>query len=420
MHNHFPVKVLVASILASLPLAAIAATNAEVDELRQQMHELTQRYESQNAAMRSMAARLQQIEASAPSKGRFIKAVANTVSGDPENQESSASDSQNSSKVVKEAPPSSSAEAVYQEQHVLFDRKFTLETGLSYSHSDRRDLFLNGFLALDAIFLGKINLDRIKADIWTADVTGRYGVSDRLQVDINVPYLYRKSNFSSVGAGFSTSAVSEASVSNRDIGDASAGVFYRLFKEDQESPDTVLSFRVKAPTGKDPYGIKFVKDPNNTNLQSPTELPTGNGVWSLTGGVSFIKTVDPAILFANFAYTYNLQRSFSDISSDPTLRTPAKVDLGNQYSLGAGIAFALNERMSLSMSYAHRFAEKTRIKAQGQGWQNVTGSDSTAGSVNFGVTYGISDRLSMIANVGVGVTPDSPDISVGVRFPYNF
>ncbi len=36
----------------------------------------------------------------------------------------------------------------------------------------------------------------------------------------------------------------------------SAGVYYRLFEETEDNPDTVVSFRVKAPTGKDPYGIK--------------------------------------------------------------------------------------------------------------------------------------------------------------------
>ena len=93
--------------------------------------------------------------------------------------------------------------------------------------------------------------------------------------------------------------------------------------------------------------------------------------------------------------------------------------MGDSVQLGAGVAFALNDRMSLSMSYAHRFAEQSRIKT-GANWQTVIGSDSSSGSLNFGVTYAMSDRLSMVANVGMGVTPDAPDVTVGVKFPYNF
>ncbi len=40
------------------------------------------------------------------------------------------------------------------QEHATFDRRLTIENGLSYNHYDRRQLTLNGFLALDAIFLG--------------------------------------------------------------------------------------------------------------------------------------------------------------------------------------------------------------------------------------------------------------------------
>lgn len=84
------------------------------------------------------------------------------------------------------------------------------------------------------------------------------------------------------------------------------------------------------------------------------------------------------------------------------------------------MAFALNDRMSLSMSYAHRFAQRSRIKQLGSSWNSIVGSDSSSGSLNFGVTYAMSEKLSMVANVGMGVTPDAPDVTVGVKFPYNF
>jgi hypothetical protein len=32
----------------------------------------------------------------------------------------------------------------------------------------------------------------------------------------------------------------------------------------------------------------------------------------------------------------------------------------------------------------------------------------------------LGDDLTMSGNVGIGITPDAPDVAVGFRFPYNF
>lgn len=394
----------------------------EVEQLRQQLDDLNRRYEAQGAVLQQLSQRLQQLESSAQVRPvRAVRTVATAdESTDPDGAVSVQPVPDAGETVVKEAPLSRSAEAVYREQNALFEKTFTLETGVTYTHSDRRQLTLEGFLALDAIFLGRINLDRVKSDIVQFDVTGRYGITERLQVDFNLPFLYRSSTYESGGVGGSAPTLGDHDVSNSDLGDVSAGIYYRLFPETQTSPDVVMNVRLKAPTGKDPYGIKFRTVPDNNNLSAPDELPTGNGVWTLSTGLTFVKTVDPAILFANIGYAYNFTRRFGDISGDPNLKIAGDIDLGDTIQLGGGLAFALNDRMSFSTSYAHRFTRKSRIKQNGQSWVSVVGSDSSSGLLNFGVTYAMTDRLSMVTNVGIGVTPDAPDVSVGIKFPYNF
>lgn len=423
------------------------ANNTEVEQLRQQLGNLSQRYEAQNKALLALSERLQQLESSGKAQvkpARFVKTAAVSATGgssqpsgeQPASQpvtgqvaatggsQPSAEEEQpardGGEKVVKEAPASRSVQAIYREQDALFNQTFTLEPGLSYTHSDRRELILNGFLALDAIFLGNLNLDRVKSDIVQLDVTGRYGVTDRLQFDFNAPFLYRTSTFQSGGVGGSAAALGEEDVNQSDIGDVSAGVFYRFFAGELAWPDIVGNLRVKAPTGKDPFGIKIVPVPGNNNLSIPEDLPTGNGVWTASAGLTFLKTVDPAILFANVGYAYNFIQSFDDISPQQGTKTPGEVDLGDSLQLGAGIAFAVNERTSISMSYAHRFAEQSRTKLKGGDWGDVIGSDISAGSLNLGATYAMTDRFWTVANVSVGVTPDAPDITVGLKFPYNF
>ena len=79
--------------------------------------------------------------------------------------------------------------------------KLTIDQGFSYTYYDRRQLSLTGFLALDAIFLGNINLDQTKASQYQYDVDVRYGLTDRISVDLDLPYMYRTSEFISGGAG---------------------------------------------------------------------------------------------------------------------------------------------------------------------------------------------------------------------------
>ncbi len=130
-------------------------------------------------------------------------------------------------------------------------------------------------MALDSIFLGNIGVDQIEADIWTLDLTARYNWRNRWQFDVNVPVVYRESTYESAGAGGSTNQISSESVTGDPrIGDVNVGISYKFMDESDSRPDMVASFRVKAPTGKDPYGIKIHQVPGNNNLNVPDDLPT--------------------------------------------------------------------------------------------------------------------------------------------------
>lgn len=328
-----------------------------------------------------------------------------------------------SEEVVREAQPSQSVRNVLREEHALFSDRLTIEPGISYSYADRSDLALSGFLALDAIFLGNINVDTVESHTTTFDLSTRYGVTDRLEVELMIPYVYRSSHYETIGAGGATGGLVEETVSQGDLGDISAGLYYRLLPEAEVRPDVVWNFSVRAPTGKHPYNIRTntrivdAGEGETENLSVPTNLPTGNGVWGVSTGLSFLKTVDPAIIFANIGYTHNIKRSFDDISSNDQV-VPGEVDLGNNIRLGFGTAFALSERFSLSMSFTHQHALETKVTADGGPEQSVIGSSANAASVNFGATYGLSDSTSIVSSVGIGLTDDAPDFTLNFRMPF--
>ncbi|MFC3942776.1 hypothetical protein CCU68_03530 [Pseudomonas gingeri NCPPB 3146 = LMG 5327] len=408
-----------------------AAPDAEVEALKQELLELKQRYVQQQQALSVLEQRVRQVEDQppAPQPKRLVKSPADlrkgqAVAGASANATGAATGASYGQSLKDDSAPAQSVSDLYNEASGFFGNgKFSVETGITYSRYDTRQLFLNGFLALDSILLGTINLDRIKADTWTMDLTARYNLDNRWQFDINAPFVYRESTYQSGGGNGGAAATTVEKTVTRDptLGDVNFGVAYKFLDESENWPDAVFSLRVKAPTGKEPYGIKFLtSSQSNGNLTYPESLPTGNGVWSITPGISLVKTFDPAVLFTTLAYTHNFEESFSDISPQQGSTIPGKVSLGDSYQIGAGIAFALNEKMSMSFSVSDLIQRESKLKQSGQGWQTVVGSDANAGYFNVGMTIAATPNLTIVPQLSLGMTPDAPDFTFSLKFPYYF
>ncbi|GLO45659.1 hypothetical protein [Pseudomonas putida] len=426
MHRSFTLTAIVCLTTLAPATALFAAADPQVEALKQELLELKQRYEAQQQALMVLEQRVRQVEETpaAPPPKRLVRSPAEGVKG-AQTVASGAPGTTGSSygqALTADAEPAQSVSNLYDEASGFFGGgKFSFETGVTYTHYDTRALVLNGFLALDSIFLGSINLDRIKADNWTLDMTARYNVAQRWQFDINVPVVYRQSTYSSGGAGGAGPSTSDETVTrDPEIGDINVGVAYKFLDESETWPDAVATLRIKAPTGKDPYGIKLREVPGNDNLSVPESLPTGNGVWSITPGISLVKTFDPAVLFGSLSYTYNMEDSFSDISPQANSKVPGDVKLGDSWQIGGGIAFALNEKMSMSFSVSDQFARKSKIKPDGGDWQSISNSDYNAANFNIGMTFAATDNLTIVPNLAIGLTDDAPDFSFSLKFPYYF
>ena len=426
MHRSLTFRAFVCLTTLAPSTALYAAVDPQVEALKQELMALKQRYEAQQQALMVLEQRVRQVEETpaAPQPKRLTKSPAETVKGG-QTVAAGAPGTTGSSygqSLKDDSEPAQSVSNLYDEASGFFGGgKFSFETGVTYTHYDTRALVLNGFLALDSIFLGNINLDRIKADNWTLDMTARYNLAQRWQFDINVPVVYRESTYSSGGAGGAAPVTSDETVTrDPEIGDINVGVAYKFMDESENWPDAVATLRVKAPTGKDPYGIKLREVPGNDNLSVPESLPTGNGVWAITPGISLVKSFDPAVLFGSLSYTYNMEDSFSDISPQVNSKVPGDVKLGDSWQVGAGIAFALNEKMSMSFSVSDQFARKSKIKPDGGDWQSISNSDYNSANFNIGMTFAASDNLTIVPNLSIGLTDDAPDFSFSLKFPYYF
>jgi hypothetical protein len=401
----------------------------EIVALKQKLILLNNQLKAQQQAINQMAQQVLKQEASIVQRSTVNPSPGNNQASEtrgtsverPKNvsqRPNTAVASTKSSERKKAPDRGRSTDDLLQETHNVFTRKLTIEPSLTYSYYSRKDLILRGFLALDAIFLGNLNLDRVRTNTTQLDLTTRYTLNQDWQFEIGVPYMFRWTQYDSVGEGNSSQRYETAQVDGGGVGDMSAAVYYRINTESIDWPDWVWNVRLRAPTGKDPFGVAL-ETSEFGNLTYPTEVATGSGVWSASTGFSLAKTFDPAIVFFNFNYGWTREEEFDDLSGNPGL-SPGKIDLGDYLDYSIGLAFAVSERMSLAMSFNQRFYTKTKQQPLGGAWEKIPRTDTNTASLGIGATLALTPNLSMVTSIGSGLTEDSPDYQVSIRFPYRF
>ena len=428
-----------AALAAPAASAQSAEDEADLQQLSQELAALKASYAQEVRRLRELDMQVQALQARLagkvpPAGAQAAAPVAATAapiapgqapaqaSAPQSSGEGYASTAAEAEKAKAESMPRSVAD-VKQQARALFDQKLVIENGLTYSRYDRKQITLNGFLALDAIFLGNIAIENVESDTLNYNLAARWGVSPNLTLNLDVPYIARKTVYQKGGAGGAAATIAQEETTGSGIGDVVASANYRLFGERGARPETVLNFGVTMPTGREPYGISWTvlerDDDDFIRFAVPDEQPTGNGAWQASIGLAAVKTSDPAILFGNIGYTYSFRASFDDIDNNPDTVNPGDVKLGDSFYYGAGVAFAFNERTSFSMSFSNRLSARARTRVDGQPWLKVIGSDANAAMFNLGVTYAMSQNATVVGLLGIGLTPDAPDFTLGFKIPYS-
>lgn len=413
---------------------ATAQDKADVQELVRQLQMLKVNYAQEVRRLRTLDMQVQALQARLTGKATASPIPAEVASteassGAANTANAGAVESTQAASTTQSAQASTSSQTrsvqdvLEQQQNAVFNRKFTFENDLTYNHYDRAELTLNGFLALNSIFLGNIAIDRVNADSLTYDMIGRYALTRRLSVNLDVPYVGRNTDYQQGGAGGSAAAIDEHTSTGKGLGDINVSVNYKVLTETNSRPDTVLTLGVTAPTGRAPYGIKWINMAPNSQYEQfavPSRQPTGNGLWQATLGASFVKTMDPAIVFGNIGYIHSFSRSFKDINTDPQVVTPGSVRLADVFYYGAGLAFAFNDRSSLSLSFSDRINGKDSLRNSGGPWTKIIGSQANAAALNLGFTYALNPHTTFVTVLGMGMTPDAPNFTLTFKVPYMF
>ena len=310
---------------------------------------------------------------------------------------------------------------IFEQPGVLTPRgTYVVEPSLQFGYSSSNRVSLVGYTVIPALLIGLVDVREVKRNTLTAALTGRYGVTNRFELEARLPYVYRTDSTVSreIFTGSATDAVFDAN--GKAIGDLELAARYQLNVGGADQPFYVATMRLKSRTGKDPFDVltDCVKRcvGNTTGSGLPLNLPTGSGFYSLQPGLTWLYPSDPAVFFGSFTYLHNFKRT--DVSrkvrdGDEFLGT---ISAGDILGFNFGMGLALNEKSSFSIGYDHNSVGRTK-----QNGVTVPGSvRAQLGTLLLGYSFRLNPKTTLSLSVGAGLTRDTPDVTMTVRLPVAF
>ncbi|MGH8085599.1 MAG: type IV pilus assembly protein FimV [Lysobacter sp.] len=306
---------------------------------------------------------------------------------------------------------------------------FVLEPSLQFGYSSSNRVALVGYTVIPAILIGLIDVRQVKTSTGTLALTGRYGLSNRFELEAKLPYVYSSSDTVSREI-FTGSAIDSVFNSDgRGLGDVELTGRYQLNRGGPDKPFYVGWLRYKTRTGTDPFEVatdcvtRCVANATGTGL--PLELPTGSGFASLQPGLTWLYPSDPVVFFGSFSYLHNFPRDgvsrtvLTGASADlpqTTTEFIGDVEAGDIWGFNVGMGLALNEKAAISIGYDASFIGKT----QQNGGDAPGAVRITLGTLLLGASYRFDERYTLNVALGVGVTRDTPDMTLTARVPITF
>lgn len=299
---------------------------------------------------------------------------------------------------------------------------YVLEPSFQYGYSSSNRVALVGYTIIPALLVGLIDVREVKRNTATAALSARLGATNRLEMEIRVPYVYRfDSNVTRSTVPGSTDTVFDAD--GMGVGDVELGARYQMNEGGIDKPFYIGTLRIKTRTGKDPFEVVTNCDvacnasSTGGGVGLPLELPTGSGFYAMQAGLTVLYPSDPAVFFGSLTYMHNFPRdNLSRNVNGGQREFLGKIAPGDVLGFNFGMGLALNDKSSFSLGYDHSSVGRTE-----QNGQVVPGSVRTQlGTLLLGYSYRFNAKTSLNVSVGAGLTRDTPDMSLTVRLPMMF
>lgn len=308
---------------------------------------------------------------------------------------------------------------IFDQPGVLTPRgKFIIEPSYQYGYSSSDRVALVGYTVIPAILIGLVDVRQVKTTTQTGALAFRYGLTNRMELEVRVPYVDTHTDTISREIFTGTAQDNLFTTSGKGIGDVEATLRYQINDGGADKPYYIGWFRAKSRTGRDPFEVtsdcvtRCVENFTGTGL--PLQSPTGSGFYSAQLGMTWLYPSDPVVFFGNFSYLHNFERK--NVSRNVLLAGKqflGDVKAGDIADISVGMGLSLNEKASISIGYDQAFVARTE-----QNGHPLPGSArATLGSLLIGGSYRYNAKETLNITLGVGVTRDTPDTTITVRVP---
>ncbi|EOQ75398.1 putative pilus system protein FilC [Acinetobacter lactucae] len=258
-----------------------------------------------------------------------------------------------------------------------------------------RDTRIDAALDSSSTRLNRLRIEEDANHTLTNSFTVQYGLLDNLTFSATLPFVAK------------SEIIKDKTTAG--LGDISLGARWEPFPLKQGRLPLVLFGSLSTKTGDSPYEIGL------------DELSTGKGYYSVGVGASTRKYIDPVVLFASVSANYGfketgLNQARGGGNDENGQRILTSFDPGISGGFSFGFAYSFNYDVSLTMSYQQSFNMDAEFEFN-NGDESYKSPDQSSAMLSFALGVRVSPETIVNGTVGIGLTEDAPDVSLGLSFP---
>ncbi len=279
--------------------------------------------------------------------------------------------------------------AVDKQYSLLKMGKLQVTYDLNYTYIGSQTIdaqFTNGALTL-------FDLENVRSHTVTNTVEADYGILDNITGTFTLP-LVSKFTQTNTFTGLTTT-----------FGDIQVGGRWQPFSLTRGGTSMSINGSLRLPTGRSPFQTVQGHD-----------LGTGQGYLSGTLGLNLSKVIDPVALFGSASLT--LADAVNHLNDTNNGRTLVALKAGPSIGFGAGFAYALSYDITTTLSFQEAVSAPSHLIFADN--TSAHTAQQVSGVVNLGLGVRVSPKTTVNFSLGLGLTQDSPNFSLGMNMPLSF
>jgi len=288
--------------------------------------------------------------------------------------------SDNDGESLGRAPPERGLQFLRRQAILLPPGDYQFDIGVNYT------LFEADLTTAPGGILTETN---VRQRILTVPLEIRYGLTEKMQLSLYVPFGWVNTEVSSFGMDdFDNSG---------GIGDIRFALsrVMRRSRGCYSDPDIILTFGATAPTGD--------SDVVQALLGSPVGQ-LGGGFWAASWNLLFIHNYDPVTVFYSLGSRHRFSRTIDGIEVVP----------GDEYIYQLGVGFAVNSSVTLSSSFLGEYITEPELDGFRQ-----AGLIREPMRMRFAATIANSCRDYLVEPFAeIGMTESAPSARIGITWTH--